>query len=121
MSITTEKVLMRRIPSTAMPGSATRHFAGTIQADSLLVPFRAHMDRVVQRVEADNGLFQDLGAMTLIASIWHCSESARDMPEIAAELETFAEQFSKVELPHSGAELQLLVRRMNELDYFPVC
>ena len=78
------------------------------------------MDRVVQRAEADNGLFQDLGAMTLIASISHWSERAREIPEIAAELETLAEQFSKVELPRSGAELQLLVRRMNELDYVPV-
>ena len=54
--------------------------------------------------------------MTLIASISHWSKRAREMPEIAEELETLAERFSKVDLPRNGAELQLLVRQINALD-----
>lgn len=108
------------MPSTETPGLTVSHFAQTVQSDSFPMPFRAHMQRVVQRAEADNGLFQDLGAMTLIASIWHWSERAREIPEMANELETLAEQFSKADLPRNGRDLQLLVRQMNALDYVPV-
>jgi hypothetical protein len=120
MTTSTERVRMHRMPVTEMPGLTTSHFSETVRADNLPMPFRAHMERVLKRAEADNGLFQDLGAMALIASIGHWSERAREVPEIAAELETLAEQVSKLGLPRNGRKLQLLVRQLKALDYVPV-
>ena len=120
MSTTTEKVLMRRIPSIDTPGFTAGHFAGTVQADNFPMPFRAHMERVGQRAEEDNGLFQTLGTMTLIASISLWNKRARETPEIAEELEMLAKRFSEVDLPRNGAELQLLVRQLNALDLVSV-
>ncbi len=116
MFTTTEKVLMRRMPATEKPGLKTCHFAETVQADNFPMPFKAHINRVVQRARTDNGLFQDLGSMTLIAAISHWSKRAREIPEIAEELETLAKRYSRVDLPRNGAELQLLVRQLNTLD-----